>query len=151
MWTSDAVYDKFMGRFSTRLAPVFADFAGVEAGQHARRRRRHWRADGGARAPRRGCRAAEPSSAFVAALRDRFPGVDVRQAGAEELPWPDDSFDVALAQLVVTFMSDAPAGIREMQRVAPATVAVCMWDRDAWRCSTAINRTRNALGVPTKA
>ena len=30
MWTSDTAYDKFMGRFSTRLAPVFADFAGIE-------------------------------------------------------------------------------------------------------------------------
>ncbi len=80
MWTSDAAYDKFMGRFSTRLAPVFADFAGVEPGHaRARCRCRHRCADGGARAPRRGCRAAvEPSPAFVAALRDRFPGVDVR-------------------------------------------------------------------------
>jgi SAM-dependent methyltransferase len=136
-----------MGRFSTRLAPVFADFAGVEPGMRA--------LDVGAgtgaltaELVRRDVEtaAAEPSPAFVDALRRRFPGVDVREAGAEELPWPDDSFDVALAQLVVAFMRDAPAGVREMRRVA-GTVAVCMWDRERMDLLDAINRTRDALGV----
>jgi SAM-dependent methyltransferase len=90
--------------------------------------------------------AAEPSPAFVDALRTRFPGVDVRAAGAEELPWPDDSFDVALAQLVVAFMRDARAGVREMRRVG-GTVAVCMWDRERMDMLSAINRTRDSLGV----
>src|SRR2546430_5868026 len=35
---SEAAYDKFMGRYSVRLAPVFADFAGIDAGQRARER-----------------------------------------------------------------------------------------------------------------
>src|SRR5438067_5573828 len=100
MFVSDAAYDNFMGRYSTRLAPVFADFAGVEAGQRA--------LDVGAgtgaltaELVRRGAEAAavEPSSSFVASLRGRFPGADVRESGAEDLPWPDGSFDVALAQL----------------------------------------------------
>ena len=30
---SGNAYDRFMGRYSRELAPVFADFAGVEAGQ----------------------------------------------------------------------------------------------------------------------
>jgi hypothetical protein len=30
---SDTAYDMFMGRYSTRLAPLSADFVGVEAGQ----------------------------------------------------------------------------------------------------------------------
>jgi SAM-dependent methyltransferase len=135
-----------MGRFSRRLAPVFADFAGVEPGSRA--------LDVGAgtgaltaELVRRGAEpsAVEPSAAFVAALRERFPGVDARQGAAEQLPWPDDSFDVALAQLVVTFMSDAPAGVREMRRVAD-TVAVCMWDREGMEMLAAVNRTRVALG-----
>ncbi|HUZ99816.1 MAG TPA: class I SAM-dependent methyltransferase [Gaiellaceae bacterium] len=136
-----------MGRFSTRLAPVFADFAGVEPGMRS--------LDVGAgtgaltaELARRGgeVAAAEPSPAFAAALHSRFPGLDVREAGAEELPWPDDSFDVALAQLVVAFMSDAPAGVREMRRVA-GTVALCMWDREGMEMLAAINRTRDALGA----
>ena len=147
MWTSDTAYDRFMGRFSRRLAPAFADFAGVEPGMRA--------LDVGAgtgaltsELVRRGANAsaAEPSEAFFHALRTHFPDVDVRHAGAEELPWPDDAFDVALAQLVVAFMRDAHAGIREMGRVA-GTVAICMWDRERMDMLAAINRTRDALGV----
>src|SRR5581483_7388336 len=147
IWASDHAYDRFMGRFSSRLAPVFADFAGVEPGMRA--------LDVGAgtgaltaELVRRDAAAGaiEPSPAFVAALRSRYPGVDVREGGAEELPWADDSFDVALAQLVIAFMSDAPAGVREMRRVA-GTVAVCMWDRDGMEMLAALNRTRDALGV----
>jgi SAM-dependent methyltransferase len=61
--------------------------------------------------------AVDPSPSFVAATRRRHPGVDVRQAPAEELPFPDASFDVALAQLVVHFMTDPVAGLAEMARV----------------------------------
>jgi SAM-dependent methyltransferase len=136
-----------MGRFSQRLAPVFADFAGVAPGDRV--------LDVGAgtgaltaELVRRSAEvsAAEPSPAFVAALRQRFPGVDAREAAAEELPWPDGSFDVALAQLVVAFMRDAPAGVREMERVSE-TVAVCMWDRERMEMLAAVNRMRDALGV----
>jgi SAM-dependent methyltransferase len=147
MWDSDLAYDRFMGRFSRELAPVFADFVGVQPGQRV--------LDIGAgtgallaELVRRSAEVAaiEPSQAFVDALHARFPGVDIRAAPAEELPWPDESFDAALAQLVVAFMNDAPAGIREMQRVA-RMVGVCMWDRDRMEMLAAINRTRDALGV----
>ncbi|MDE3024377.1 MAG: class I SAM-dependent methyltransferase [Acidobacteriota bacterium] len=146
MWTSDEAYDRFMGRFSRKLAPIFADFAGIEremvvldvgAGTGALT----------AELVERGVEAAaiEPSPQFAAALRRRFPGVDVREGGAEELPWRDDSFDVALAQLVVSFMRDAPAGVREMLRVA-RSAAVCMWDLDGMEMLAAIKRTREELG-----
>lgn len=149
MFASDAAYDNFMGRFSAKLAPAFADFAGVTG--------RDAVLDVGAGTGaltaellRRGADAAavEPSPAFVDALCRRFPGIEVRQSAAEMLPWPDESFDVALAQLVLSFMSDARGGVREMQRVVRSggTVAVCMWDRDGMEMLAAVNRTRNALG-----
>jgi SAM-dependent methyltransferase len=149
MFESDAAYDNFMGRFSRTLAVAFADFAGVSEGDAV--------LDVGAGTGAltaelvgRGAAAAavEPSGGFVAALRERFPDAEVRQAGAEALPWPDESFDVALAQLVISFMSDAHAGIGEMQRVVRrgGTVAVCMWDREEMEMLAAVNRTRNALG-----
>ena len=152
MFVSDTAYDSFMGRFSTRLAPLFADFARCRS----RRRRRS------TSAPER-VRSRTSSSAAgrtwplrnrprrsSQSLHRRFPGVDVREAGAEELPWPDASFDAALAQLVVAFMHDAPAGLREMRRVVRpgGTVAVCMWDRDGMEMLAAVNRTRDALGHP---
>jgi SAM-dependent methyltransferase len=153
MFVSESGYDRFMGRFSRRLAPVFADFAGIEppmrvldvgAGTGALTAELVERDVEAA--------AAEPSAAFVEALRMRFPGVDVREAGAEELPWPDASFDVALAQLVVTFMTDARAGVREMKRVVRpgGTVAACMWDIDGMEMLAAVDRARDALGVARK-
>jgi SAM-dependent methyltransferase len=72
----------------------------------------------------------DPSPPFVEAARARFPDVDIREAGAEKLPFEDGSFDVAVAQLVVHFMQDAVGGIREMARVTRegGVVAASVWD-----------------------
>jgi SAM-dependent methyltransferase len=74
--------------------------------------------------------AADPMAHFVAAARQRNPGVEVVQASAERLPFADNRFDRTLAQLVVHFMSDPVAGISEMARVTrgEGLVAVCVWD-----------------------
>jgi len=130
---SDTSYDNFMGRYSVRLAPLFADFAGIKAGKRV--------VDVGAgtgaltaelvaRLGATAVAAVEPSAPFVAALEDRFPGVVVRNASAESLPFADASFDVAIAQLVVHFMSDPHAGLREMTRVTrpDGVLAACVWD-----------------------
>ena len=134
--TADA-YDRFMGRYSVLLSPQFADFADVRSG----------------RAIDVGCgpgaltselvgrlgptnvSAIDPSESFVAAVRERFPGVDIRVAAAERLPFPDREFDAALAQLVVHFMSDPVAGLREMARVVrkDGVVAACVWDHGSGR------------------
>jgi len=126
-------YDRFMGRYSTPLAPKLADLAGVRAGQRA--------LDVGcgpgalteelvSRLGPGSVSAVDPSEPFVAAARERHPGVDVHQAGAEELPFPDGRFDAAVAQLVIHFMSDPAAGVAEMRRVTRAggVVAGCVWD-----------------------
>jgi SAM-dependent methyltransferase len=126
-------YLRFMGRYSEPLAAQFADLAGVHGGQRA--------LDVGcgpgaltavlaSRAGADAVSAVEPSASFAAAARERLPGVDVRQSAAERLPFPDDAFDVALAQLVVHFMTDPVAGLREMARVTRpgGVVAACVWD-----------------------
>jgi SAM-dependent methyltransferase len=126
-------YDRFMGRYSEPLAPLFADYAGISSpGQTL---------DVGcgtgaltAELVRRVGAAAvtcvDPSESFVAAVRQRHPAVTVRRAAAEELPFAPDSFDAALAQLVVHFMSDPIAGLREMARVTRpgGVVSACVWD-----------------------
>lgn len=141
----EAAYDDFMGRYSRRLAPLFADFAGVQSGECV--------LDVGAGTGaltdallERGCAvtAAEPSPGFSAALRRRFPGIEVQETPAEQLPFPDGSFDAALAQLVVAFMADAPQAVREMARVAHR-VAVCMWGIEEMEMFAAINRTAKAV------
>lgn len=74
--------------------------------------------------------AIDPAAQFVAACQERHPGADVRAGVAEQLPWPDDTFDATLSALVIGFMSDPDRGISEMLRVTRpgGTVAACMWD-----------------------
>jgi len=124
-------YDRLMGRYSRRLAPGFADFAGpsgtvldVGCGPGA------LTAELVARVGADRVVAVDPSEPFVAAARARFPGVSVRRAPAESLPFEDGAVDAALAQLVVHFMSDPVGGVREMARVtrADGVVAACVWD-----------------------
>jgi ubiquinone/menaquinone biosynthesis C-methylase UbiE len=126
-------YDRFMGRYSVRLAPSFADFAGIGPGQSV--------LDVGSgpgalttelvqRLGSTAVAAVDPSEQFVSAARERHPGVDVQRAAAEELPFADDDFDAALAQLVVHFMADPARGLAEMARVTRrgGVVAACVWD-----------------------
>lgn len=138
---SGTAYDQFMGRYSRALAPLFADAAGVG------------RCGSGAAAPVTsaidiGCgpgaltevligrlgagavSACDPSESFLAAVRERCPGVDVRPGSAERLPFPDAAFDAALAQLVVHFVHDPDQAAGEMRRVVRpgGAVAACVWD-----------------------
>jgi SAM-dependent methyltransferase len=126
-------YDRFMGRYSQPLGPQLADLAGVRAGQRA--------IDVGCgpgaltselvgRLGADAVAAADPSEPFAEAARSRHPGVDVAVAPAEELPFGDGAFDVALAQLVVPFMREPVTGLAEMRRVTRSggIVAACVWD-----------------------
>ncbi len=126
-------YERFMGRYSRPLAPVFADFAGVVApmrvldvgaGSGALTAELVQRCGAGA------VTAVDPSGPLLSALRDSHPEVTAAEAGAEQLPFADGTFDAALAQLVVHFMRDPVAGLREMGRVVRpgGTVAACVWD-----------------------
>jgi SAM-dependent methyltransferase len=126
-------YDRFMGRYSTPLAPRFADFASVCEAQRVLDVGCGPGALTGELVRRVGAgtvAAVDPSPGFVEAAAQRNPGVDVRHAEAEALPFDDGSFDAALAQLVVHFMSDPAAGIGEMRRVTRpgGVVAACVWD-----------------------
>ena len=140
-------YDEFMGRYSQVLAALFADFAGVTRGMRV--------LDVGAgtgaltaELVARGASvaAADPSPEFVAVLRERFPNLEVEEAQAESLPYGAGVFDLALAQLVVAFVSDGPAAVAEMARVA-RRVAVCMWGVEEVDMFAAIDRAAEAVGA----
>lgn len=126
-------YDRFMGRYSVLLSPRLADFAAVAAGQRV--------LDVGCgpgalttelvrRLGADFVSAVDPSESFVSAARDRHPGVDVRLASAEQLPFEGQTFDGAIAQVVVHFMADPVAGLGEMARVTRpgGVVAASVWD-----------------------
>src|SRR5581483_985327 len=126
-------YDRFMGRYSAPLAREFVSFArlgspdcvldvGCGPGALTAELVRAYGSNAVV--------AVDPSEPFVAAARERHPDVDVRLASAEALPFRDRLFDASLAQLVVHFMADPVAGLREMARVTRrgGVVAACVWD-----------------------
>jgi SAM-dependent methyltransferase len=126
-------YNRFMGRYSEPLAPLLADYAGISRGQAvldvgcgpgAQTAELVRRLGVGA------VTAVDPSEPFVAAARERNPEANVLRASAEDLPFEDESFDASVAQLVVHFMDDPVAGLREMARVTKSggVVAATVWD-----------------------
>ena len=130
---SAEAYDRLVGRYSGDLAAALIAFAGVEPGMRALDVGCGPGALTAALAAQLGpanVSAADPSEPFAAACGARLPGVEVVVAGAESLPFAAGAFDAALSQLVVNFMSDAEAGVREMARVTRpgGIVASCVWD-----------------------
>jgi SAM-dependent methyltransferase len=128
-----AAYDAFMGRYSGPLAPLFTDLAEISNGQEVLDVGCGTGMLTGELVRRLGLdavTASDPSAPFVASIEERFPGVDVRQARAEHLPFDAVRFDAALAQLVVHFMTDPVVGLSEMRRVTKpgGVVAACVWD-----------------------
>lgn len=131
--SSGDAYDAFMGRYSVALAAPFADFTGavpgvraldVGCGPGALAAELVRRLGPGAVA------ACDPSPSLAAACAERHPGVDVRAAAAEELPFPDQSFDLVAAQLVLPFLADPVAAGAEMLRVTRpgGTIGAAVWD-----------------------
>jgi SAM-dependent methyltransferase len=126
-------YERFMGRWSHPLAVAFADAVGAASGPTAidvgcgtgALTRELVRRLGG-----RAVAAVDPSEPSVAACAAAAPEADVRVGNAETLPFGDASFDLAVSQLVVNFMTDPVLGVREMRRVTRpgGTVASCTWD-----------------------
>jgi len=131
--TPAEAYDRHVGRYGRELARALIAAAGVQPGRRA--------LDVGcgpgalttelvARLGAEQVAAVEPSAPFAEACRERLPGVHVEVVPAEALPFEDDEFEHALAQLVVNFMTDPPAGVSEMRRVTRpgGTVAAAVWD-----------------------
>jgi SAM-dependent methyltransferase len=76
--------------------------------------------------PDREVTAVEPSEVMIA---QRAPDTaPVVQAGAEDLPFEDDSFDAAMAVLTLHHWGDWRAGCAELRRVARDRVVIFSWD-----------------------
>lgn len=126
-------YDSFMGRYSRPLAALLVESAraplegrplDVGCGPGALTEQL------AARYGETEVAGVDPSESFVAAAAARHPWADIRHGFAENLPFDDDVFDATLAALVVHFMTDAAAGVREMVRVTRpgGVIAACVWD-----------------------
>lgn len=131
--TPPDAYERYMGLWSRPLAREFVDAVGIAPGQRALDVGCGTGALTTELARKVGAEhvaAVDPSEPFAAACAASVAGADVRVGGAETLPFTDATFDAALSQLVVNFMTDAPSGVAEMRRVTKpgGTVAACTWD-----------------------
>jgi SAM-dependent methyltransferase len=128
-----ATYDRFVGRYSDQLARAFVDRLDLAADAVVLDVGCGPGALTAVLAERVGPQrvaAVEPSEQFAAACRARVPEADVHVAGAEALPFADGAFDATLSQLVVNFLPDPDAGLRELRRVTRpgGAVAAVVWD-----------------------
>ncbi len=133
-WQSGDAYERYMGRWSRLLAPRFLRWLDVPAAQR-------WLDVGCgtgslseailALCEPRAVIGVDPSEGFLATAKARLPPrVVLHRAAASELPLPDASVDVAASALVLNFVPDALAALREMARVTVngGPVAACVWD-----------------------
>lgn len=134
-YSNPAAYDRFMGRWSARLAPLFVRFAGVDDGQRVLdvgcgtgSLSRMLLSD--SKAIR--VEGVDPIAAYVEFARQAINDsrAEFRVSAAEALPFPDGTFDTALALLVLQDIADPDRAVREMARVTRrgGRVAACQWD-----------------------
>lgn len=130
-----AAYERFMGRWSRATAPVFLDWLAVAPGAS-------WLDVGCGTGVltetlEQSCEPAsidaiDPSAAQIAAAaQGPLAGRATFQvADAQQLPFPDASFDVVASALVINFIPDRPSALAEMRRVARpgGLVAGFVWD-----------------------
>jgi ubiquinone/menaquinone biosynthesis C-methylase UbiE len=73
--------------------------------------------------------AVEPSAEMIGQRpAGAAPAV---QASAEDLPFPDDSFDAAMAVLTAHHWADLDAGLAEMRRVCRGRIVIVAFDPEA--------------------
>ncbi|HXH10816.1 MAG TPA: methyltransferase domain-containing protein [Alphaproteobacteria bacterium] len=159
-WTAGEPYERYMGRWSRKVAARFLPWLGV--GAEAR-----W-GDVGCgtgtlietilqQHDPASVAGLDRSAGYVAHARTRLQGPRVRLAigDATALPWKDYVFDATVCGLLLNFLPDADLAIREMARVTTpgGKVAAYVWDysggmemmRHFWDAAVALRSETAAL------
>lgn len=135
MFAAAESYERFMGRWSRRLAVEFVAFAEVRDGTDV------LDIGSGTGALSSAVRAAAPaarisgvdlSPGFVELARRQHAdlGIEFQTGDAQALPFAAASFDTALTMLVINFVPDPVRAVGEMKRVTRpgGTIAAALWD-----------------------
>ncbi len=126
-----ATYEASVGRVTSRVIDPLLDAAGVVAGSRVLDV-----ATGpgeiAARAAARGAKATgcDVAEAMLERARAKHPGIDFRQANAEELPFEDGRFDAAVAGFLLLHLARPERVAAELARVLAVggRVAATVWD-----------------------
>ena len=158
-FNDSAAYERFMGRWSRAVAPVFLDWLGA-------RRRANWLDVGCgtgilAEALLELCAPASvdavdpaPAQLQAAAQGPAAGRAAFQVADARQLPFADASFDVVASALVINFVPDRAPALAEMRRVARpgAQVAAYVWDfAEELSPSGPLRRAMRRFGVEVPA
>ena len=159
-WKAGDLYEPYVGRWSRRVADAFlgwiavppdADWADVGCGTGALSEAIF------ATARPTSVHGFDPSAGFLQFAQRRLshPAVTFAIADARSLPLAPESVDATVAGLVINFVSDPPAAVREMARVTRpgGTVAAYVWDyggrmelmRCFWDAAVALDPAAAAL------
>ncbi|HEX5214229.1 MAG TPA: methyltransferase domain-containing protein [Vicinamibacterales bacterium] len=128
-------YERFMGRWSRNLAPLFVRFAGVRDGDAV--------LDVGSGtgaltaaiakiAPSSRTVGIDPAAPYVALAQSQLgsPLVQFEVGDAQQMHFGNQTFDRTLSLLVVNFIPDSRKALDEMKRVTKSkgTIAAAVWD-----------------------
>jgi SAM-dependent methyltransferase len=154
VWNVGAAYERYVGRWSRRVAELFVRRLGVPTG-------RRWLDVGcgtGAltatvlrlSSPSE-VHGVDPSDGFLALAGRQVEDPRVRFSAGEAraLPFPDGRFDAVVSGLVLNFVPEPAVGVGELARVAApgGVVAAYLWDyadgmemiRYFWEAATALD------------
>jgi SAM-dependent methyltransferase len=135
LWGGGDAYERYMGRWSRRIAPLFLDRLNVPS-------EAEWIDIGCGTgvlssailancAPRR-VAGIDPSVAFIEAVGSQIDDrrFQCQQGSGEALPYDNDEFTVAVSGLVLNFIEDKNKAVLEMARVVRpgGIVGLYVWD-----------------------
>jgi SAM-dependent methyltransferase len=165
VWSTGAAYEPYVGRWSRIVASrllswldVAPDGRWVDVGCGTGALTRAVLEE---REPREVI-GVDPSATFLGYARQTVtdPRARFEEGSATALPLPDDSADAVVSGLVLNFVPDPPAAVREMARVGrpEAVVGAYVWDyaegmqlmRHFWAAAAAVDPAAEALDEATR-
>ncbi len=133
LWGSADAYQRYMGRWSRKVARLFTDWLGAPQGKS-------W-ADIGCGTGELSLQIAgtfrpsrlvgiDSAAAFIARAANSVPSAEFREGNATNIDLPDGSFDYAVSGLVLNFIPDKAKALSEMARIVcpGGVVALYVWD-----------------------
>lgn len=133
LWKSADTYERYMGRWSRRLAPLFLEWLDADSGKR-------WidvgcgtgilSAQIAASCAPSHLTGIDTSEVFLSQAEDSVPDADLRLGDATSLELPDDAADFSVSGLVLNFVPDKEKMLGEMVRVVRpgGIVALYVWD-----------------------